>query len=407
MQRPLFDQLWTNARIATMHGDGLGLGLIEHGAIASLDDRVTWIGNARDAPVADAAIVHDCAGALMTPGLIDCHTHLVFAGNRALEFEMRLNGASYEDIANAGGGILSTVHATREATESALIEQSEARLLALMAEGVTTIEIKSGYGLDLESEKKMLRVARKLGRRNAISVVTTFLGAHAVPPAFFGRADDYIDFICAKMLPAIAHENLADAVDAYCEDIGFTRAQTQRIFEAARRYGLPVKLHAEQFSNQRGAALAADFGALSADHLEYLDEAGVAAMAKAGTVAVLLPGAYYVLRETRLPPIDALRKAGVAIAVASDLNPGTSPIVSLQANMHFACTVFRLTPTEVLRGVTVNAACALGLQHECGTLAVGRRADWCVWDVASPAELCYWLGGVVPARIVFGGRERS
>ena len=314
MQRPLFDQLWTNARIATMQGDGLDLGLIEHGAITSLNERITWIGNARDAPVADAAIVHDCAGALMTPGLIDCHTHLVFAGNRALEFEMRLNGASYEGIANAGGGILATVQATRDATESALLEQSEARLLALMAEGVTTIEIKSGYGLDLESEKKMLRVARQLGQRNAINVVTTFLGAHAVPPAFSGRADDYIDFICAKVLPVIAHENLADAVDAYCDDIGFTRAQTQRIFEAARRYGLPVKLHAEQLSNQRGAALAADFGALSADHLEYLDEAGVQAMADAGTVAVLLPGAFYVLRASRLPPIGSLRKAGVAMA---------------------------------------------------------------------------------------------
>ena len=407
MQRPPFDQLWTNARIATMQGDGLGLGIIEHGAITSLDDRVTWIGNARDAPVADAAIVHDCAGALMTPGLIDCHTHLVFAGNRAQEFEMRLNGASYEDIANTGGGILSTVRATREATESALIEQSEARLLALMAEGVTTIEIKSGYGLDIESEKKMLHVARKLGRRNAIRVATTFLGAHAVPPEFFGRADDYIDFVCNQMLPAIAHENLADAVDAFCDDIGFTRAQTQRIFDAARRYGLPLKLHAEQWSNQRGAALAAEFGALSADHLEYLDEAGVAAMAKAGTVAVLLPGAFYVLRETRLPPLDALRRAGVAIAVASDLNPGTSPIVSLQANMHLACTLFRLTPTEVLRGVTVNAARALGLQRDRGTLAVGQRADWCIWNVESPAELCYWLGGIVPTRIVFGGREHG
>ena len=405
MARPLFDQLWTNARIATMQGSDLGL--IEQGAIASLDDRITWIGNARDAPVASATIVHDCAGTLMTPGLIDCHTHLVFAGNRAQEFEMRLQGASYEAIANAGGGILSTVCATREVTESELLRQSEPRLQALMSEGVTTIEIKSGYGLDLASEQKMLRVARELGRRNAISVVTTFLGAHAVPPEFAGNADAYVDFICREMLPAIANEHLADAVDVFCDHIGFTHAQTQRIFAAASRAGLPMKLHAEQLSNQHGAALAAEFGALSADHLEYLDDAGVAAMAKADTVAVLLPGAFYVLRETKLPPIDALRKAGVVMAVASDLNPGTSPIVSLQTNMHLACTLFRLTPTEVLRGVTVNAARALGLQHDRGTLAVGQRADWCVWGVSSPAELCYWMGGVKPRRIVANGRERQ
>ena len=404
MVRPLFDQLWTNARIATMQGSDLGL--IEQGAIASLDDRITWIGNARDAPVASASIVHDCAGTLMTPGLIDCHTHLVFAGNRAQEFEMRLQGAGYEAIANAGGGILSTVRATREATETELLRQSEPRLQALMSEGVTTIEIKSGYGLDLASEQKMLRVARELGRRNAISVVTTFLGAHAVAPEFAGRADAYVDFVCNKMLPAIANEQLADAVDVFCDHIGFTLAQTKRIFETATRTGLPIKLHAEQLSNQQGAALGAEFGALSADHLEYLDDAGVAAMAKAGTVAVLLPGAYYVLRETKQPPIEALRKAGVVMAVASDLNPGTSPIVSLQTNMHLACTLFRLTPTEVLRGVTVNAARALGLQNDRGTLAVGQRADWCVWDVAAPAELCYWMGGVKPRRIVAGGRER-
>ena len=405
MQRPLFDQLWTNARIATMRGNALGL--IEQGAIASLGDRITWIGNATDAPIADATVVHDCAGALMTPGLIDCHTHLVFAGNRAQEFELRLNGASYQEIANAGEGILSTVRATRVATESELLEQSEPRLQVLMAEGVTTIEIKSGYGLDLESERKMLRVARELGRRNAIGVVTTFLGAHALPMEFAGRADDYVDFVCDQLLPVVAREKLADAVDAFCDKIGFTRAQTQRIFEAARRLGLPVKLHTEQLTNQRGAALAAEFGALSADHLEYLDAAGVAAMAKAGTVAVLLPGAFYVLRETKLPPIELLRKSGVAIAIASDLNPGTSPIVSLQANMHLACTLFRLTPTEVLRGVTVNAARALGLHHDRGTLAAGKRADWCVWDVASPVELCYWMGGVRPRRIVANGRERD
>ena len=405
MPRPVFDQLWTNARIVTMQGDGLGL--IEAGAIASQNERITWVGLAADAPIADAAVVHDCAGALMTPGLIDCHTHLVFAGNRAQEFEMRLQGASYEDIAKAGGGILSTVRAVRDATETDLLTQSERRLHVLMSEGVTTIEIKSGYGLDLESELKMLRVARELGRRNALTVATTFLGLHALPPAFAGRADDYVEHVCTQMLPAIAGEELADAVDAFCDEIGFTRAQTQRFFETARRYGLPVKLHAEQLSNQHGAALAGKFAALSADHLEHLDVAGVETLAKAGTVAVLLPGAFYVLRETRLPPIEALRKAGVPIAVASDLNPGTSPVASLQANMHLACTLFRLTPTEVLRGVTVNAARALGLQNDRGTLAVGQRADWCVWAVTQPSELCYWMGGVKPDRIVAGGKERK
>ena len=405
MSRPVFDQLWTNARIATMCGDGLGL--IACGAIASQNERITWVGNAADAPIADATVVHDCAGALMTPGLIDCHTHLVFAGNRAQEFEMRLQGASYTDIAKAGGGIVSTVRAVREATEAELLQQSERRLRVLMGEGVTTIEIKSGYGLDLESELKMLRVARELGRRNGVSVVTTFLGLHALPHAFAGRADDYVDHVCQQMLPVIVSEQLADAVDAFCDEIGFTRAQTQRFFEAARRLGIPVKLHAEQLSNQHGAALAAKFSGLSADHLEYLDGAGVDEMAKAGTVAVLLPGAFYVLRETRLPPVDGLRNAGVPIAVASDLNPGTSPIVSLQANMHLACTLFRLTPTEVLRGVTVNASRALGLQHDRGSLAVGKRADWCVWAVAQPAELCYWMGGIKPDRIVSSGRERK
>ena len=405
MSRPAFDQLWTNARIATMCGDGLGL--IECGAIAAQNERITWVGNAADAPIADATVVHDCAGALMTPGLIDCHTHLVFAGNRAQEFEKRLQGASYTDIANAGGGIASTVGAVREASEDELLRQSEHRLRVMMDEGVTTIEIKSGYGLDLETERKMLRVARELGRRNAINVATTFLGLHALPPEFAGRADDYVDHVCQQILPVIAGEEVADAVDAFCDEIGFTRAQTQRFFEAARRLGIPVKLHAEQLSNQHGAALAGKFGALSADHLEYLDSAGVDELAKAGTVAVLLPGAFYVLRETRLPPVDALRTAGVPIAVASDLNPGTSPIVSLQANMHLACTLFRLTPTEVLRGVTVNAARALGLQHDRGPLAVGKRADWCVWAIDQPAELCYWMGGVKPERIVASGRERK
>jgi imidazolonepropionase len=276
-----------------------------------------------------------------------------------------------------------------------------------MGEGVTTIEIKSGYGLDLETESKMLRVARELGRRNKISVATTYLGLHALPPEFAGCADDYVVHVCQHILPVIVAGQLADAVDAFCDEIGFSRAQTQRFFEAAKRLGIPLKLHAEQLSNQQGAALAGKFGALSADHLEYLDGAGVDELAKAGSVAVLLPGAFYVLRETRLPPIDALRCAGVPIAVASDLNPGTSPIVSLQANMHLACTLFRLTPTEVLRGVTVNAARALGLHRDRGSLAVGQRADWCVWAVTQPAELCYWMGGVKPDRIVVGGTVRK
>lgn len=405
MQRPLIDQLWTNARIATMQGETLGL--IEHGAIASQRDQITWVGQAVDAPIADAAVVHDCCGALMTPGLIDCHTHLVFAGNRAQEFEMRLHGASYEEIAKAGGGILSTVRATQAASEADLLAQSEFRLHALMNEGVTTIEIKSGYGLDLESERKMLRVARELGRRNTISVQTTFLGLHALPPEFAGRADEYVELVCNESLPAIVSEGLADAVDAFCDNIGFTREQTQRFFTAGASFGLPVKLHAEQLSNQHGTALATEFHALSADHLEHLDGAGVAAMAKSGTVAVLLPGAFYVLREKKFPPLAALRQSGVAVAVASDLNPGTSPIVSLQANMHLACTLFRMTPTEVLRGVTVNASRALGLQQDRGMLVAGQRADWCVWDVDSPAELCYWMGAVRPSRIVVAGRERK
>ena len=403
------NRIWTNARIATMQGTDLGL--IELGALAAKDDKVAWVG-AMDALPTDMKCgepwdeQYDCAGALMTPGLIDCHTHLVFAGNRAHEFEMRLNGASYEDIARAGGGIFSTMHLTRDADEAELFRQSEPRVHALMKEGVTTIEIKSGYGLNIETELKMLRVARRLGERNALTVRTTFLGAHAVPPEFSGRADAYVDWVCNEMLPAVMAEGLADAVDAFCENVGFTQAQTRRIFDAARRHHLPVKLHAEQLSDQQGAVLAAEFRALSADHLEYLDEHGASAMANSGTVAVLLPGAFYFLRETQLPPIAALRRHHVPIAVASDLNPGTSPIVSLLANMHLAATVFRLTPIEVLRGVTVNAARALGVEKDRGTLAAGMRADFCVWDLALPAELCYWMGSVKPRQVVFGGKDR-
>ena len=386
---------------------GGDLGMIERAALVAADDTIAWVGPmASIPPEVKCGEQYDCAGALILPGFIDCHTHLVFAGNRAGEFAMRLDGASYEDIARAGGGIFSTVRMTREADEAELFRQAEPRVLAMMSEGVTTIEIKSGYGLDIETELKMLRVARRLGECHALSVSTTFLGAHAVPPEYAGRADAYVDWLCETMLPAVAASGLADAVDAFCEHIGFTPAQTRRIFAAARRHHLPVKVHAEQLSNQQGAMLAAEFGAWSADHLEYLDDAGVGAMAASGTVAVLLPGAYYFLREPQLPPIAALRAHQVPIAVASDLNPGTSPIVSLLACMHMASTMFRLTPVEVLRGVTVNAARALGLQGSRGTLAAGMRADFCVWELAAPAELCYWMGSIKPARVIVGGTSR-
>ena len=389
-----------------MQGDGLGL--IERGAMVTDDDKIFWVGPMKSLPV-DLRIDEkfDCGGALMTPGLIDCHTHLVFAGNRAMEFEQRLNGASYEEIARCGGGILSTVRATRAAGEQSLLRQSEHRLHALMRDGVTTVEIKSGYGLDIDTEMKMLRVARRLGEQNAMTVRTTFLGAHALPAEFSGRAGDYIDFVCNEMLPAVAATGLADAVDVFCENIGFTIDETRQMFEAARRHGLPVKLHAEQLSDSGGAALAAEFGALSADHLEYLSEKGVKAMAASGSVAVLLPGAFYFLREKKLPPIDALRAARVPIAVASDLNPGTSPIASLLANMHMAATLFQLTPVEVLRGVTVNAALALGLARSHGQLNVGARADFCLWDIGTPAELVYWLGGIRPSKTIRGGVVRD
>ncbi|MDX2220155.1 MAG: imidazolonepropionase [Burkholderiales bacterium] len=371
---------------------GVGLGIIERGSIGIADGRIAWVGEGK--PDADCE-TRDLGGAWVTPGLIDCHTHLVFAGNRAAEFEMRLKGATYEEIAKAGGGIRSTVNATRVATEDELFEQSAKRLSALIAEGVTTVEIKSGYGLALSTELKQLRVARRLGRDLPVTVRTTFLGAHALPPEFAGRQTDYVDHIVNDMLPAVAKEGLADAVDAFCENIAFTPAETSRIFAKARELGLKVKLHADQLSDGGGAALAASFEALSADHLEWTNEPGIGAMATAGTVAVMLPGAFYCLRETKLPPIDLMRKHGVAMAVASDLNPGTSPIVSLQANMHMACTLFRMTPEEVLRGVTVNAAKALGLEDR-GLVDVGCRADLTVWDVESVVELTYWMAGIRP-----------
>jgi imidazolonepropionase len=344
-------------------------------------------------------------GAWITPGLIDCHTHLVFAGNRAAEFELRLNGASYEDVARAGGGIVSTVTKTRAASEDELLAQSLPRARALLADGVTTLEIKSGYGLDLDSETKMLRVARRVGTELGISVRTTFLGAHAVPPEFAGRQSDYVDEVCVRMLPAIAQAGLADAVDAFCENIAFTPSETRRVFETARALGLPIKLHADQLSDLDGAALAAEFNALSVDHLEYTSEAGVRAMAGAGCVAVMLPAAFYTLRESKLPPIDQFRAHGVPMAVASDLNPGTSPILSLRHAMNMACTLFRMTPEEALRGATVHAARALGLADR-GTLEPGQCADFVVWDIGHPADLCYWIGGTLAQRVYVAGALR-
>ncbi|KGF80361.1 imidazolonepropionase [Massilia sp. JS1662] len=392
------DVLYANARVATLAD---GYGIIEDGAVAVREGRIAWVGPRAEAP--QAPITHDCGGLWLTPGLVDCHTHVVYAGNRSDEWEARLNGATYEDIARAGGGIMSTVRATRAASEEALLQASLPRIRALLAEGVTTLEIKSGYGLDLESEAKMLRVARRVGELLPVTVRTTFLGAHALPPEYAGRADDYVDTLCSEMLPALATQGLVDAVDAFCERIGFSHDQTARVFDVARRLGLPVKLHAEQLSDQGGAALVARHGGLSADHLEWLSEEGVAAMARAGTVAVLLPGAYYFLRETRMPPLALLRDAGVPLAVATDCNPGTSPMTSLLLAMNMACTLWRLTPLEALRGVTVNAARALGLL-ETGTLEAGKRADFALWDIARPADLAYAIGanpcrGVVRAGV--------
>ncbi len=371
-----------------MAGDALGI--VENGAVAAKAGRIVYAGTADGAP--DAAETIDCAGRWITPGLIDCHTHLVYAGDRAHEFELRLAGASYEEIARAGGGIVSTMTATRAADEDALVASALPRLDALIAEGVTTVEVKSGYGLDLETEARMLRAARRLDSERDVRIATTFLGAHALPPEFADDADGYIAHVCANMIPAIAAEGLADAVDAFCEGIGFSAAQTERVFEAAARASLPVKLHAEQLSNLHGAALAAHHGALSADHLEYLDDAGIAAMAAAGTVATLLPGAYYFTRETKLPPVDALRAAGVPIALATDCNPGTSPLTSILLVLNMAATLFRMTVDEALRGVTVNAARALGLHDEIGTLEPGKACDLAIWDIDRPAELVYRMG---------------
>jgi len=405
-----WDILWTNARVATMVAGDTPYGLIEAGAVAVAGGEIAWVGSAADAP--DDAVracprVVDCAGQLVTPGLIDCHTHLVYGGNRAREFEMRLEGASYEDISRAGGGINSTVRETRAADENALVTAALPRLRRLMADGVTTIEIKSGYGLDTETELKMLRAARRLGDANPVTVATTFLGAHALPPEYDGRADAYIDLVCDEMIPAIAAAGAADAVDAFCETIGFSPQQVERVFRAAAAHGLPVKLHAEQLSDQGGAALAARHGALSADHLEYLSDKDAKVLAERGTAAVLLPGAFYFLRETKPPPLAALRDHGAAIAIASDSNPGSSPVVSLLLMLNMACTLFRMTPEEALAGVTRNAARALGMADRIGTIEIGKRADLVRWRVADPAELAYRIGDNPSAAVMFGGRTED
>jgi imidazolonepropionase len=403
---PRWDGLLLDANLATLRDElGVPYGAIGDAALGWKDGRIVFADAQAKLPAtpqALARVVESAAGDWITPGLIDCHTHLVFGGERAGEFEQRLQGATYEQIARAGGGIVSSVRATRAASEDELLAATLPRARALRADGVTTIEIKSGYGLDLGNELKMLRVARRVGPELGIEVRTSFLGAHALPPEFAGRADEYVDLICEHMLPAAARQGLADAVDAYCEGIGFSPAQTRRVFEAARMHGLPVKLHADQLSDLGGAALVAEFDGLSADHVEYSNAEGVRAMAAKGSVAVLLPGAFLCLREARLPPLDAFRREGVPMAVATDCNPGTSPLLSLRLAMNLACTLFRLTPEESLRGATVHAARALGLSDR-GRLAPGLRADFVRWRVSRPAELCYWLGGTLMRESWCGG----
>ncbi len=403
----MHDQLLTNLRIATMAEGAASYGLSQATAIVIAQGKIVWLGADSEVPGVYTGFPRTSyAGRLATPGLIDCHTHAVFGGNRAAEFEMRLEGASYEDVARAGGGIVSTVKATRSATEDELIASALPRIDAMLAEGVCQIEIKSGYGLDIETELKMLRAARAIANLRPVRVVTTFLGAHAVPPEFRGRPDDYIDSICIPALRQAHAENLVDAVDGFCEGIAFSPVQIARVFGVARSLNIPVKLHAEQLSNLGGAKLAASYGALSADHIEYLDEEGVVAMAKANTTAVILPGAFYTLREKQVPPIDLLRRHKVPMAVSTDCNPGSSPMTSLVLAMNMACTLFRLTPLEALQGVTVNAARALGL-NDCGTIAVGQRADLAIWNVDHPAELAYRIGFNPLHKSIFGGHPAS
>jgi imidazolonepropionase len=399
------DSLWINVHLATMTETG-PYGMIENGSLAISEDKIAWIGKRSELPPeleTKTAKVYDGEGGWLTPGLVDCHTHLVYGGSRAREFELRLHGATYEEIARQGGGIRSTVTATREADEESLLKQSVPRLVALMQEGVTTVEIKSGYGLDLETEMRMLRVARQLGKKYPVTVLPTFLGAHALPSEYEGRSDQYVDFVCEEVMPKVAAQNLAVAVDAFCEGIGFTPQQTERVFKTAKKLDLAVKLHAEQLSDLNGAALAAQYGALSADHLEHVSEEGVKALADSGTVAVLLPGAFYFLRETKVPPIDLLRRYSVPIAISTDCNPGSSPTVSLLLMLNMACTLFRLTPEEALAGVTRNGARALGLQDRIGTLEPGKDADFVIWDISEPAELAYRIGANPVKQVVRQG----
>ena len=388
------DTVWLNARLATFAPAQPGLGIIESGAIAANQGRIVFVGAQHELPAAwrKGARIVDCEGRWITPALIDCHTHLVYGGDRAHEFELRLAGATYEEIAHEGGGILSTVRATRDADEDELLRSALKRLDALIAEGVGMVEVKSGYGLNLDAERKSLRVARQLAEQRSVTIRATFLGAHALPPEFADNRDAYVAYVAETMLPALANEGLIDAVDGFCERIAFTRDEIACVFAAAKRAGLPVKLHADQLSNSGGAALAAEFRALSADHLEYADDAGVAAMASAGVAAVLLPGAYYVLRERRAPPIDLLRKHRVPMAVATDSNPGTSPMTSILLALNMAATLFGLTVDECLAGASRNAARALGLADETGTLEAGKWADLAIWDIERPAELVYRLG---------------
>ncbi|GGC05326.1 imidazolonepropionase [Marinobacterium zhoushanense] len=394
--------LWYNCHAATLQGGHYSI--IEDVAILTEAGKIAWIGPRAELEESCPSST-DLGGAWVTPGLIDCHTHLVFGGDRSAEFEQRLQGVSYAEIAAQGGGIASTVRATREASETELLTKAERYARAFLREGVTTLEIKSGYGLDLANERKMLRVARQLAQRLPLSVRTSCLSAHALPPEYAGRSDDYIALVCEQILPALAQEQLVDAVDAFCEHLGFSPEQVERVFIAARQLGLPVKLHAEQLSSLHGSSLAARYQALSADHLEYMTEEDAIAMAEAGTVAVLLPGAFVTLRETQLPPIELLRKHSVAMAVASDFNPGTSPALSLRLMLNLACTAFRLTPEEALAGVTLHAARALGLEQSHGSLEVGKQADFIAWDITRPAELAYWLGGDLPKRVFRNAEE--
>ncbi|MBR7195530.1 imidazolonepropionase [Pseudomonas sp. 14A] len=397
--------LWQHCHVATMANGAYSI--IEDAAIVTSGSLIEWIGPRTQLPSGEYPAVNDLQGAWVTPGLIDCHTHTVFGGNRSGEFEQRLQGVSYAEIAAQGGGIASTVRATREATEDELFASAAKRLKSLMRDGVTTVEMKSGYGLDLANERKLLRVIRRLAEELPISVRSTCLAAHALPPEYKDRADDYIDLVCEQMLPALAAEGLVDAVDAFCEYLAFSPEQVERVFVAAQQLGLPVKLHAEQLSSLHGSSLAARYKALSADHLEFMDEDDAIAMAAADTVAVLLPGAFYFLRETQLPPMDALRKHKVKIAIASDLNPGTSPALSLRLMLNMACTCFRMTPEEALAGATIHAAQALGMAQTHGSLEVGKIADFVAWDIERPADLAYWLGGDLDKRIVRHGVESN